>query len=152
MNHMSENERRPSTILVINFAALVVLVILPAGGYQLHGATIRVSSLSPPFPDYGIFLATSAALLVLFVIVARLHGHRRRVSPLSYVIASGGVLGLMVPDIITSSNRTITIGAHERLVQVDLLVGFWLTLAAAVLLFASASIACVAANKTLLTN
>lgn len=141
MNHLSENERRMSRVLAINFVALVVLVVLPAGGYQAHGATIKVSSLSPPFADYGVFLATSAVFLALFVIAARLYGHRRRVSPLGYVIAAGGVLGFMVPDIITSSNRTIAIGARERLVQVDLLVGFWLTLVAAVLLFAIASVA-----------
>ena len=151
---MLENQRLASRILVINFVTLVVLVILPAGGYQLRDATIRVSSLSAPFADYGIFIATSAALLVLFAIVARLYGHSRRVSPLSYVIASGGVLGLMVPDVIASSNRIITISAHKKLVpiQVHLLVGFWLTIATAVLLFAIASVVFFAENKTSLIN
>ncbi len=112
MNKLFEKEVPTSKVLVINFVVLVVLVALPAGGYIVRGKTVRVSALSSPFNGYGVGPVTFAAFFVLFVIAARMYGHRWRVSPLGYVIVAGWVLGLMVPDIITSANRSIPIGVN----------------------------------------
>ena len=141
MNSQSEEEDRTSRVLAINFVVLLALMAFPAGEYKTHEAIIKVNSLSSPFADYGVLLVTSAAFLALLMIASRLYGHRRHVDPLGYVIIAGGVLGLMVPDVITSANRSIRIGASGRLIQVDLSVGFWLAFAATVLLFVVASIA-----------
>ena len=149
MHRADDYEHRMSRILSINFLVLVVLVILPAGSYVAHGATVRISSLSSPFADYGVFLATSAVVDALLIgISTRLYGRHRRVSPIGYVMVAGGVLGLMAPDIITSANRSVPIGANGHLVQVGLLFGFWLTFAAAILLFTIASVAFFERSKT----
>lgn len=141
MNYFSGYEHQMSRVLAFNYAVLVTTLVFPAGSYVAHGVSVKVSSFSSPFADYGVFLATSAIFVSLFAIAARLYGRRRGVTPLGYVLVSGWVLGFMVPDIITSGNRTIAIGTDGRLVQVQLLAGFWLTLSVASLLLAVASTA-----------
>jgi hypothetical protein len=140
MHRLSENERRHSRVLAIIFVILVGLIFVPAGAYRVQGAKVQVNSLASPFSDYGVYLATTAAIFALLVIAPRRYSNRRRFTPLGYVVQSGAVLGLMVPDLIASRNRTFMTGASGHLVQVDLSLGFWLTFATAILLF---SVACI---------
>ncbi len=141
MPGLFENTRRNSVILAINFVALLGLVFLPAGRYQVHGAFIQVNALSPPFSDYGVFLAASVGVFAAFYLAIRLRGFRRSVSSLGYVVISGAALGFMTPDVITPGVMTVAVGAGSRAVPVHTLIGFWFTFAATILLFILASVA-----------
>ena len=141
MNFFSNERRRNSRILAITFFALLVLVLLPAAEYHAHGVAVRVNSITSPFNDYGLLIAFSAAIFVVFALAVRLSGHRRHSSPIGYMLFSAGVLGLMVPDVIGRSARTIVNGVDGGSVAVKLLPGFWLILAVAVLLFVLAFLA-----------
>jgi hypothetical protein len=141
MAGLFENTRRNSVILAINFVALLGLVFLPAGDYQARGAAIKVNAFSPPFSDYGVFLAASVGVFAAFYIAIRLRGYRRGVSSLGYVVISGAALGFITPDVITPGILTIAIGAGSRTVPVHTLIGFWLTFAGTLLLFILASVA-----------
>lgn len=137
----SKNERAASGAQAITFIVLVGLVLAPAGEYRLHGQVVTIGALTPPFSDYGMFLLASAVVLALFVVVTRLLGRQRRMVPLGYVIEASWVLGLMVPDVFSRSIRTIAIGPRGPIAPVELVFGFWLTFAVAILLLAIASTA-----------
>lgn len=141
MNLFFNEKLRNSGILAITFFALVVLVLLPAGEYHAHGVVVKVNSLTSPFNDYGMLITFSAAIFVVFAVAVRLSGHRRHASPFGYILISGGVLGLMVPDAIRRGAQKIVNGDDGRSIAVKLLPGFWLTLAVTILLFVIAFLA-----------
>jgi hypothetical protein len=135
----SSVEQAVPLLLAANLAALVGLVFLNAGRYPLHGAYVYLSGVVPPFSDYGYLIIGTATLMLVAMVLSRIRRGGWLPQPISYVMLSAGVLGLMLPDVLSPGARSIRVSSHLRDVPVTLALGFWVTILGALLLFVFAS-------------
>lgn len=132
-------ERAVAVLLAANLGALVGLVFLTAGSYQLDGADVLLSGVVPPFSDYGLFIIVTASLMLFVSVLSRIRKGKWLPQPIAYVMLSAGVLGLMVPDVLSPGARSIRATSNLRSVSVNLALGFWVTILVALLLFVFSS-------------